>query len=116
MRLIVDVHHVLDGELGVALRGGQALVAEEFLDGAQVGSLFQHVRAEGVAQGVWMHIRRQPTGERNALDDAVTFFRIFCGIVRSLGLMKCGLRTSRIFRCLKGSCTWWRSSTGIVDT
>jgi len=60
MRLIVDVHHVLDGELGVALRGGQALVAEEFLDGAQVGSLFQHVRAEGVAQGVGMNFGDSP--------------------------------------------------------
>jgi hypothetical protein len=40
MRLVVYGHHVLDGELGVALRGGQALVAQEFLDGAQVRSFF----------------------------------------------------------------------------
>ena len=58
MRLIVDVHYVLDRKLGVALRGREALVTEQFLDGAQVRSFFQHVRAEGVTQSVGMDFRR----------------------------------------------------------
>ena len=70
MRLIVNVHHVLDRELRVALRGRQALVAEQFLDGAQVRSLFQHVRAEGVTQRMRMNFGRQSLGNRDALDDA----------------------------------------------
>src|ERR1019366_1607367 len=68
--LIVNVHHVLDRKLRVALRGRQALVSEQFLDGAQVRSLFQHVRAEGVTQSMRMNLRRQSLGNRDALDDA----------------------------------------------
>ena len=70
MRAVVDLGYLADGELRVALRGRQALVAEQFLDSAQVGALFQHVRAEGVAQRVRMDIRRQPVRERNVLHDA----------------------------------------------
>ena len=70
MRLVIDGHHVLDRELGIALRGREALVAEEFLDGAQVGSFFEHVGAEGVAKRVRMHFGRKSFGDRDALDDA----------------------------------------------
>ena len=52
---VVDLEHVLHGELGVALRGGQALMSEHFLDGAQVGAFGQQVRGEGVAQRVGAH-------------------------------------------------------------
>src|ERR1700733_4402044 len=70
MRLIVDRHHVLDGELCVALRGGEALVPEEFLNGAQVGPFVEHVCAEGVAEGMRVHVGRKAFGDCNALDDA----------------------------------------------
>ena len=43
MGLVVHLEHVLDGELGVALGGGEALVAEHLLDGAQVRALGQQV-------------------------------------------------------------------------
>jgi len=36
----------------------------------QVGSLFQHVRAEGVAQGVGMNFGGQSLGDGDALDYA----------------------------------------------
>ena len=58
MRLIVDVHYVLDRQLGVALCGRQALVTEQFLDGAQVRSFFEHVGAEGVTQSMRMNFWR----------------------------------------------------------
>src|ERR1700692_3569955 len=48
MRLIVNLKNVLHGKLRIALRCGQTLVAEQFLNCAQVGAFFQHVRAEGV--------------------------------------------------------------------
>src|ERR1700730_9801053 len=70
MRLIVDVHHVLDRELRVTLCGGQALMPEQFLDGAQVRSLFQHVRAEGMTECMRMNLGRQSLGDCDALDDA----------------------------------------------
>ena len=70
MRLVVDVHDVLDRELGVALRGRQALVPEQFLDGAQVRSFFQHVGAEGVTQSMRMNLGRQSLGDCDSLDDA----------------------------------------------
>src|SRR3981189_1303121 len=70
MRLVVNIHHVLDRELRVALCGRQALMAEQFLDGAQVRSLFQHVGAEGVTQSMGMNLGRQSLGNRDSLDDA----------------------------------------------
>src|ERR1019366_4143286 len=70
MRLVVNVHHVLDRELRVALRRRQPLMPKQFLDGAQVRSLFQHVRAESVTQSMRMTLWRQSLGNRDALDDA----------------------------------------------
>ena len=70
MRLIVDVHHVLDRELRVTLRGRQALMAEQFLDGAQVCSLFEHMGAEGVTQSMRMNLGGQSLGDSDSLDDA----------------------------------------------
>ena len=52
MGLVVDVHHVLDGQLRIALRGREPLVAQQFLDRPQVGAFFQHVRSEGMAECV----------------------------------------------------------------
>jgi len=37
MGLIVDRHELIDADLGVFLGGGEGDMAEEFLDGAQVG-------------------------------------------------------------------------------
>ena len=39
MGFIVDVHELADGGVGVFLRGGEGLVAEEFLNGAEVGAI-----------------------------------------------------------------------------
>ena len=56
MRLVVHLEDVFHGQLGVALRGREAFMAEKFLNGAQVGALLQHVRAEGVTQRVGMDL------------------------------------------------------------
>src|SRR5712692_9304945 len=40
-------------------------MAEQLLNGAQVGAFAQHVCAEGMAQGVWMYVRRQPVVDGN---------------------------------------------------
>ena len=48
MGVVVDLEHVLDGELGVALSSGEALMAQHLLNGAQVGAFLQQMSAEGV--------------------------------------------------------------------
>ena len=56
MGLIIDLQHMFHRKLGITLRGGEALVTEQLLNGAQVGALFEHVRAEGVAKRVGMNV------------------------------------------------------------
>ena len=43
---------MLVGEVGVDLGGGDVGVAEEALDGAEVGAIHEEVGGEGVAHGV----------------------------------------------------------------
>ncbi len=70
MRLVIDVHHMLDRKLRVALRGRQALVPEQFLNCAQIGSLFEHVCSKRVPQSVRMNFGRQSLGHCDSFDDA----------------------------------------------
>ena len=49
---VVDVHELADGGVGVFLRGGERLVAEEFLDGAKVSAIGEKMGGEGVAERV----------------------------------------------------------------
>ena len=46
MRLIVNLQHMLDGKLRVALGGRKTFVTEHFLDGAQIGAFLQHVSSK----------------------------------------------------------------------
>lgn len=57
MSSIVDLKHMLHRKLGVALRRREPFVSEHFLDGAKVGTLLQHVRAESMAQRVRVDVR-----------------------------------------------------------
>ena len=70
MRSVVDHGQLRSGQLRVALGGGEALVAEQFLNRAQVGAFFQQMRAEGVAQRVRMNVGREAAQNGDALDDA----------------------------------------------
>src|ERR1700756_2575846 len=70
MRLIVDLQHMLHGELSVALRGRQSLVTEQLLDRPQVGAFLQHVSAKSMTQSVRMNIRREALGYSNLLNNA----------------------------------------------
>ena len=70
MRLVIYLEHVLHGELRIALRRGEPLVAKQFLNGTQVCALFEHVRTESVTQGVRMHIGREALCHCDLLDDA----------------------------------------------
>jgi hypothetical protein len=70
MGLIVDLKNMLDGELRVALSGGKTLVAEHFLNRAQVRAFLQHVGPERMPQGVRVNVGRQSFGHRDCLDDS----------------------------------------------
>src|SRR6185437_7379417 len=69
MSLIVDLQHVLDGQLSVALGRRKALVAEHLLNRAQVSAFLQHVSSERVPQRVRMNVWRQTLGNCDFLDD-----------------------------------------------
>ena len=49
---VVGLAESLAGEVCVGLGGGEGLVAEEFLHGAEVGAVFEQVGGEGVAECV----------------------------------------------------------------
>src|SRR5262245_11260060 len=52
MRLFVGLTQALGADMRVDLRRGQALVAEEFLDAAQVSAAIEQMRSETVPQRV----------------------------------------------------------------
>jgi len=60
MGLIVDRHELIDADLGVFLGGGEGDMAEEFLDGAQVGAAVEKVGGEGMAQGMGRGLLENP--------------------------------------------------------
>jgi len=70
MGAVVDYRQLRGGELGVALGGGEALVAQQFLNRAEVGTFFQQMCPEGVAQRVRMDVGREAAQDGDALDDA----------------------------------------------
>ncbi len=69
MGFVVDLLYLTDGELGIALGGGEAFVAEHLLNGAEVGSFFEHVGAEGVAEGVGVDVGGEAAAEGDGFDD-----------------------------------------------
>jgi hypothetical protein len=48
MGLVVDCHELVDADLGVALGGGEGGMAEQFLNGTQVGTAIEEVCGEGM--------------------------------------------------------------------
>src|SRR3989442_15315973 len=70
MRFIVHVHQLTDGGVRVFLRGGERLVSEQLLNGAQIGSIGEEMRGKGVAQGMWMEIPIDVHQADVLLDDA----------------------------------------------
>ena len=69
MRPVVHLRQLRRGELRIALRGGEPLVAQQFLNRAQVGAFFQQMGAESVAQRVRMDVGRKSAQNRDALHD-----------------------------------------------
>src|SRR6266850_3466680 len=69
MGLVVHVHDMLDRELRVPLGRRQTLMAQQFLDGAQVRAFFQHVGTKSMAESMWVHVGGKAFGDGDALDD-----------------------------------------------
>ncbi len=70
MGLVVHLQHVFHRQLRVALRSRESFVAEQFLNCAEVGAFFQHVRPESMAQRVRVDVRGKTFGDGNFLNDA----------------------------------------------
>src|SRR5262245_2357526 len=62
VRAVIGVHQAAQVDVRVALRRRQARVAEQLLDGAQVGAGPEQVRGEGVAERVRRRARRRAGG------------------------------------------------------
>src|SRR5579859_1192672 len=56
MGFVVDVHQLADRSVSVFLRGGERLVAEEFLNGAEIGAVGEQVSSKSVAQRVRVQV------------------------------------------------------------
>ena len=67
----VGLHEAFGADVGVNLGGGEAGVAEQFLDAAQVGTGVEQVRGEGVAQLVRRAVGRQPRLAQERLERAL---------------------------------------------
>ncbi len=59
VEFLVDGFEVFLVDVGVDLRAGDVGVAEEFLDDAEVGAVFEEVGGEGVAQKVGVEVLRE---------------------------------------------------------
>ena len=70
MRLVVDLGQILEVEVRVDLRAGDARVAEQLLHGAQIARRLQQVRGERVPQHVRMHVAGQSALDRPLRRDA----------------------------------------------
>ncbi len=68
--MIIHLPQPSPRDMGVDLGGGEAGVAEEFLDGAQVGAGLEQVGGEGVAQGVRADAMLSAGAQQMAMDDA----------------------------------------------
>ena len=56
MRLIVDLGQILEVEMRINLRAGDARVAEHFLNCAQITRRLKQMRSERMAQHVRVHV------------------------------------------------------------
>lgn len=50
VRFVVNLHQLANGGMRVALCGGERLVAEQFLDGAEIRAVSKKMSRESVAQ------------------------------------------------------------------
>src|SRR5688572_28618241 len=69
MKFPVYRAQMLAVDVRVDLRGGDVLVAEHLLHGAEVGASFQQVRGEGVAEDVGVDLLLDAGGARPLLRD-----------------------------------------------
>lgn len=64
MKFLVDVAQPVAGDVGVDLGGADGGMAEEFLDDAEVGAVFEQVRGEAVSQ----HVRGDAARDAGVFD------------------------------------------------
>lgn len=101
MGFVVDVHELTDGGVGVFLRGGEGLVAEEFLNGAEVGAVSEKMGGEGVTERVRVKIPVYVNEANVFFDDAAdgTLREAVASVVEEDGVR---LRRVRVAATLAG--------------
>ena len=52
MGFLIHLLNAAEGDMGVLLRGGEAAMAQQFLNEAQIGPVFEQMGGAGMAQGV----------------------------------------------------------------
>src|SRR5881296_752685 len=70
VRAVIGVHQPAEVDVRVALGGGEARVAEQLLDGAQVGARAEEVGCKGVAERVRRRLGGRAAREHVALHRA----------------------------------------------
>src|SRR6266481_3448755 len=70
VRAVIGVHQPAEVDVRVALRGGEARVTEQLLDGAQVGARPEEVGREGVAERVGRRLGGRAAREHVGLHEA----------------------------------------------
>ena len=87
MSFVVYVHELADGRVGVFLRGGERLVTEEFLNGAQVGAIGEKMGSKRMAQRVRVQVPVHVDETDVFLDDAThgTLREAAAGVIQENG-------------------------------
>src|SRR5271163_2501115 len=70
MEAAVDREQALGVDMGVALGGGEVDMAEQLLDGAQVGAVLEEMGGEAVAQEVGIDAFADPGQRAGGMDQA----------------------------------------------
>lgn len=71
VRLLINFYQPIDAVVHINLRGSEVGVAEQFLDGVQVGTAVGEVRGEGVAQHMRAALLHRRHGGKMFVDDGV---------------------------------------------
>src|SRR5580704_15527038 len=95
--LVVDFHQLADGSVRIFLRGGERLVAEQFLNRAEISAIGEQVSGKRVPQRMRMKV---PIGIYQAhvfLDDAAdgTLREAAAGIIQEDGFRMWSRATAR---------------------
>jgi hypothetical protein len=66
---VIDLQEMTGGKLGITLGGGEAFVAQKFLDGAQIRTFLEQMCTKRMTQSVGVNVGWKATGDCNPFHD-----------------------------------------------